>query len=299
MKRPTAFPFTYLLAPAILIAGGAAPLAAQQHIDERAAVAPDAYIRVYDEAAGSVRVTGWDRDSVAVSGTRDSGAGRFSFSGGGDAAKMGLWTDGDSAGEAHLDVRVPAGATVWVKTTSALVEIGDVASGVDAYSVTGDIRVSGTPRQVYAESMGGSVQIVGTALSARGKTGSSPITFRGDAEDVSFTTVGGTIMVMGPRLRLGHFESVTGDILFEGEIEKGSSLGFQTHSGTIELRLPSDVGADVTYTTIEGDLQSDFPLGEADDRGGMRGRERQFSLGNSGATVTIRSFSGEVLIRRK
>jgi hypothetical protein len=296
----TRFARTFAIALAALAVGAASgPALAQQRIDEGTTIASDAYIRVYSEAAGSVRVVGWEHDSMAVTGTKDSGVGRFSFGGADDAAKTGVWKEGDSAGEAHLEVHVPAGATVWVKVTEASVEIGEVSGGVDAYSVSGDIRISGSPSQVYAESMGGVVEIVGSMPSARAKTGSSPITFRGEAADVSFNTVGGTITVTGPSLRAGHLESVTGDILFDGEMAKGSSVGFESHSGRIELRLRADQGADFTLTSIEGEFESDFELEEAADREGMRGKQRQFSIGKAYATVTIRTFSGPVVLRRK
>jgi hypothetical protein len=71
---------------ALLLA--AAPLSAQQKIDRRIAIAPDASIRITN-MAGMIRVTGWDVDSIAVVGSIPAGA-NFYFGGRGQASKMGV-----------------------------------------------------------------------------------------------------------------------------------------------------------------------------------------------------------------
>lgn len=274
---------------------------AQQQVDVREALEPDAYVRIYMETEGSVRIAGWNRDSVAFSGTTDQGLPEFSFgiANEGRAGKGGIWDQERTGGAARIEAFVPADATVWVKTTGASVSIEDVSGGIDVYSVTGDVMITGTPNQLYAESMGGEITISGSSSSVRAKTGSGPITFRGAGEDVSLVTVGGKIMVSGPRLRRGYFESVTGGILFDGALERGSSVGFQTHSGSIELILPRDAGADCTVTSIRGEVQVDFPTDRTFERDGSRGPEREFTIGDGGADVKIQSFDGPVAIRRR
>lgn len=272
---------------------------AQQQVNVREALEPDAYVRIYLEAEGSVRIVGWDRDSVVFTGTADRGLPDFTFglTSQGRAGKGGIWDQDRTGGAADIEAFVPENATIWVKTTGAEVTVEDVSGGADVYSVTGDVRITGTPRQLYVESMGGEITISGTSPSVRAKTGSGPITFRGSGEDVSLVTVGGKITVSGPRLRRGHFESVTGDIIFDGALEPGSSVGIQTHSGRVELVLPGDAGADCTITSIKGDVQVEFPTDRAFEREGARGPEREFTIGDGGADVKIQSFDGPVSIR--
>ncbi len=178
-------------------------------------------------------------------------------------------------------------------------QIDDVSGGVDVYTVSGNVTFTGSPKQLYAESMGGAVSITGESRSIRAKTGKGPITFRGSVEDVTLVTVAGKITVSGPRLRQGHFESVTGDIVFDGALEPGSWVGFQTHSGRVEMTLPRDAGADCVVTTIEGELQVDFDVPEALERDGAQGPEKEFTIGDGGANVKIQTFDGSVAIRRR
>jgi hypothetical protein len=274
---------------------------AQQRVESRHAVSPDAYVRIYMETGGEIRISGWTRDSVAFSGTADTGLPELEFgtTKEGKAAKGGIWTDKKGKGAVDLDISVPAGVTVWVKTTGASVDIRNVTGGVDVYSVTGNVTFDGSPEQLYAESMGGEVMITGESSSIRAKTGKGPITFRGAGDDVSLVTVGGRITVNGQRMKRGYFESVTGDIVFDGELEPGSSVGIQTHSGRVEMTLPRDAGADCVVTTIEGALQVDFDVPEALERDGAQGPEREFTIGDGGANVKIQTFDGAVAIRRR
>jgi hypothetical protein len=274
---------------------------AQQPVDSRHAVNPDAYVRIYMETDGVIRISGWAKDSVAFTGTKDEGlpALEFGTAKEGNAAKGWIWTDKKGKGRGDLDIRVPARATVCVKTTAASVEIEDVTGGVDVYTVSGDVRFAGEPQQLYAESMGGEVSIEGSSSSIKAKTGKGPITFRGTADDVTLKTVGGRIMVSGPTLKRGYFESVTGDIVFDGALEPGGSVGFQTHSGRVEMTLPGDAGLDCLVTTIEGELQVDFDVPESLVRDGTDGPAREFTIGGGGAQVKIQTFDGPVAIRRR
>lgn len=290
-----------ILAAAILATVLPPAATAQTRVDSRHAVHSDSYVRIYMETEGTVRISGWGKDSVAFSGMADESlpALEFGIAKEGKAAKGGIWTDKTGKGAVDLDIFVPGGATVWVKTTGASVQIDDVSGGVDVYTVSGDVTFTGNPKQLYAESMGGEVSITGESRSIRAKTGKGPITFRGSAEDVTLVTVGGKITVSGPRLRQGHFESVTGDIEFDGALEPGSSVGFQTHSGRVAMTLPRDAGADCTVTTIEGELQVDFDVPESLERDGAQGPEREFTIGDGGAHVKIQTFDGAVAIRQR
>ena len=290
-----------ILAMALLALALPFSATAQQQVDSRHAVNPDANLRIYMETGGTIRIAGWAKDSVVFSGTTDAGLPELEFgiAKEGKAAKGGIWTDKKGKGAVDLDIRIPEGATLWVKTTGASVQIDDVSGGVDVYTVSGNVTFTGSPKQLYAESMGGAVSITGESRSIRAKTGKGPITFRGSVEDVTLVTVAGKITVSGPRLRQGHFESVTGDIVFDGALEPGSWVGFQTHSGRVEMTLPRDAGADCVVTTIEGELQVDFDVPEALERDGAQGPEKEFTIGDGGANVKIQTFDGSVAIRRR
>lgn len=282
----------------LLVAG--APLAAQERVDRRFAIAPDASIRVQN-LVGSVRVTGWDRDTVAVTGFVAKGGGRFYAGGAGRGAKLGIEepAEGTQIPASHLEAMVPRRSRVWVKTASADIRVTDVLGGLDLYSVTGAVRVGGEAGEVYAESMDGNVDITASSRWVRAKTATGSVTLHVTGADVTATTVSGNIVAIGDRFERGRLESVTGDIRFEGDFDRGGAFTFESHGGTIELRVPNTVAANFEVSTVNGQITNE--LGRAQIRTARDGTGRALSLetGPGGAEVTVRSFKGNVVLRHR
>lgn len=278
----------------------ALPAESQSSVNRRIPIARDASIRILN-LVGSITLIGWEKDTLAVTGRLAPGAGKFYFGGSGRTAKLGLYDAEGVEPEARSDieVRVPSRARVWIKAGSAEIAVSDFAGGLDLYSVSGAIRINGSPAQVYAESMEGNVEIAGSTPFARIKTASGDIKLTGTAQDVAVTTVGGTISVQDERFDRARFESVTGDITFAGPVPRGASLTAESHSGTITLEVPADVEAGFSINTFQGkvsnQLSSARPL-PARERGGQ---ELSFETGQAGADVVIRNFKGNVVLKRQ
>jgi hypothetical protein len=296
-------PFTFLLLGYANMLLGAVPdrLAAQTQVDRRAAIDADAYIRIHN-IAGTLTVIGWDRDSVAVTGTVHEPAGRdgFYFGAGGDVAKMGIWSDDATSLEpSTLEVRVPAGARVWIKTGSADVRVTGVNGGVDISSVTGSIAVSGSPAELFAETLGGRIDIDADTRAVRAKTASGAIVVRGAIRDVIATSVSGNLDIEGDRFERGSFESVDGDIRYLGNVGRASALDFTAHSGLIDFALPADANADFVVGTFYGEFQDRFGVADRVTGSRLKGQEYRFTLGSGGGQVTVRNFKGRVVLRGK
>lgn len=274
-------------------------LVPQQRVDRRFAIAPDASIRVQN-LVGSVRVTGWDKDSIAVTGSVAQG-GRFYAAGAGRGAKLGIEEPGEITKflPSHLEVMVPHRSRVWVKTSSADIHVTDVRGGLDLYSVTGGVRVTGEVGQVYAESMDGNVDVTASTRWVRAKTATGSVTLRVTGGDVTATTVSGNIVAVGERFERGRFESVTGDIRFDGDFDRGGAFTFESHGGTIELAVPATVAADFDVSTLNGQITN--TLGRAPVRTSRDGTGKELSLetGPGGADVTVRTFKGNVVLRHQ
>jgi hypothetical protein len=246
---------------------------------------------------GSVRVTGWDRDSIAVTGSVDAAPGaRVFYLAGSDGAtgfKLGIeaGADGRPLATARLEVRVPRGTRVWVKTNGASIEADGVRGGLDLYSVSGPVRVAGRADQLSVESMDGDVEIQALAGWLRVKTAGARVLLTGSADDADVSTVSGAIVVEGGRYARARFASVTGGVEFQGVAPRGGSYSFETHSGPITLRLAEGSDATVTVTTFGGEVRSEF--GPPPASGGS------IRLGEGDGAVTVRTFRGAVALRRR
>ncbi len=268
---------------------GQAP-AARTGFEERWPFAGDGSVRIVNPS-GRIRVIGWDVDSLAVSG---HGPGRLAAAGTASVRKVVV------TGRAELEVHVPRGARVWVKSASADIDVVGVDGTLDLNSVAGAIHVVGTPADVTAETMDGRVELAGGSGRARVKTVSGDILLRGASVDLGASTLSGTIVVRaagwqrgGTGVQRGKFESVTGDVRFDGELGRGGIVELESQSGAIALRVPATSVADFDLVTIGGAVTNRLTAATA-ERGVLR-----FSTGAGGAQVTARSFKGSISLEAK
>lgn len=277
----------------------AAPLAAQQKIDRRIAIAPDASVRIIN-MAGTTRITGWDVDSIAVIGTIPVGA-SFYFGGKGQVAKMGVERKDETLAEpgSTLEVRVPRGARVWVKSGTANIEVTGLRGEAECVSVSGSIRVEGGLKLLIAESMEGNLNASGPMEIVRLKGGAGTITIRGARGDIMATTVGGAIVAMDGAVVRAHLETVSGTIAYDGSVDPRGTLDVVTHSGDVTLRLPPEISAEFDLESFDGAIVVGI-MGKGPERENPRkGKPVSFVTGAGGSHVMVRSFKGEVRILKR
>jgi hypothetical protein len=267
-----------------------APPSRVNTIGERWPFVADGSVRIVNPS-GRIRVVGWDVDSLAVSG---QGPGRLAAAGTASVRTLVV------TGRAELEVHVPRGARVWVKSVSGDIDVVGVDGTLDLNSVVGAIHVIGTPADVTAETMGGPVELAGGSGRARVKTVSGDILLRGASVDLGASTLSGTIVVRaagwqrgGTGVQRGKFESVTGDVRFDGELGRGGIVELESQSGAIALRVPGASVADFDLLTIGGSVTNRLTADVA-QRGALR-----FSTGAGGAQVTARSFKGSISVEAK
>ncbi len=287
-----------LLCCALLAWAGDA--AAQRTIDERRPAPSSGPVRIH-VYSGSVRVSGWSHDTIAVTGrVQESGGDRFYMGVSAQGSKLGIWPQqSDTLPPSELDVRVPHGSSVWIKTVTADVIVQNIAGGVDLYSVGGRMEIHGSPRELHTETMAGAIAVDVETRSARLRTGSGSIDVRGHIADAAAQSVSGDITVTGDEVERGRFESVDGDIHFTGNVQRAAMLEFINHSGAVALALPAATAADVLVSTYDGALHNTFPARTTESSNRFKGREYTFTLGGGGAQIAVRTFDGDVEVRRQ
>jgi len=275
---------------------------AQVKVERGLKLDSDGAVRI-SNLVGSVHVTGWDRDSVALRGSLPKGDKLF-MGGGPKGMKMFVEPLNDRNPQpSRLDVMIPARAKLWVKTATADVEVSGVTGELDLYVVGGKIRVTGKPSELNAEAIDGDIEVNGAPGWLRAKSASGDVTLNGSSEDVAVSTVSGAIVINSitpaenGKFERAKIESVTGPIRFSGDIERGASISFDTHSGPTEIGIPRNTGADFDIASIAGTISND--LNYARPVKGRYGRGSELVMTNSsgGAHITIRSFKGPVTLR--
>lgn len=298
---------TFMMLAALLVS--AIPLAAQDpggvaapgasRVDETRPFAPDANLRVMI-MEGSVRILTWDRDSVRVAGRLDAAGRRGFYFAASRAAGGKLGVEPNGGGRADLEVTVPVGARLWVKTAGAPITVAGVNGSLDLYSVTGELRIDGDPRSLYAESMAGSITLTGDPHVARLRTGAGDITVRGGGPDLSLTSVNGAIAVTGTTpLRRVLVETVSGAVGVDAALAPSSSVSVTSHDGAVDIAVPDGTDAEFLVMTLDGELRNRLTGGGARKATGLRGRELSFTSGTGEAEVTVRTFSGSITVRTR
>jgi len=271
-------------------------------VDRRYAMAPDASIRIAG-AISNLRIVGWDRDSLVITGTVPVG---WRFDGGIASSAMGpsrgakFYIEGATdvfPTSAALELRVPARARVWAKSGSAEIDVSGVTGGLDLNIVGGSVNVQSTPRELNIESMDGDVRVQAGASWLRVKTATGNVDVRGGSEDAGVSTVSGTVRVADGRYERGKFETVTGDVIYGGEVGYKGSVDITTHSGAIELRLPPKPNLELDAVTVTGSIENGVTSSRAVKGREGRGMELGFSSGGGDTRVVIRSFKGNVTLK--
>jgi DUF4097 and DUF4098 domain-containing protein YvlB len=286
--------------PAMLLAFAAGTAGAQEPVDTRRAAAADGVVHI-ENPAGSVKVVGWDRLEVSVTGTAGRGAEGVSIRGGGRRTNVEVETVGHPHSvQSNIEVRVPAGSRVEVESFASDVTVSGVTGSVSVECVNGNIDVSGATQEVDVSAVNGGVQVTGTATRVSAESVNGPVTVRGGSGEVQASTVNGRLVVSGKgTYERAELETVSGSVFFEGGLAPQAAVSIESVSGSVEIVLPAAVSADFNVTTFSGNVANE--LGPPAERVNRYTSEKslEFSTGSGGASVTISTLSGGIQLRKR
>lgn len=270
--------------------------------------------------AGEIVVTAGSGDEVTIDGMKRARG------------------DGGDLGSVQIEVE-ERGGSVFIRTNhtrgndrvSVDYTISMPAQGAaDLHSVSGDVKVTGIRGTVRAESVSGNINASDTPKLEVAKSVSGTVTLSGVSTggDLSAASVSGDIVAKGVKVhaldvssvsgevtltdvtcdRLGA-KSVSGNIEYEGGISRGGSYAMNVHSGNVRLTLINPAGFVLDASTFSGSLRSELPMtigGDSGDsrdgrrrRGGFGSRTIRATYGDGSATISARSFSGDVVIAKR
>ena len=203
---------------------------------------------------------------------------------------------------------VPNGAAVEVKSVSGSVKITGVRGSVRAESISGNVTTTDTPRVEAAKSISGNVVLTGIAIDGDLSAGtvSGTVTARGiKAHALELGSVSGDMVVTDVTCDRLNAKSVSGGFEYTGTITRGGAYEVNVHSGTIRFVLANPSGFDLSAGTFSGNIRSDLPLtigGDRDAGSRRRGpgnRSMRATFGDGSATLTLHTFSGDIVIAKK
>ena len=143
------------------------PVALAESIDETADVHPRGEVEV-SNVAGTVRVEGWDRDQVRVTGELGRGAERLEFRAEDrhTLVKVIYPKSSRSSGGTDLVIRMPVASRLSVNAVSADIRVAGVEGAQRLQSVSGNIDTESRGQDVRVETVSGDLTLRGHGESA-------------------------------------------------------------------------------------------------------------------------------------
>jgi DUF4097 and DUF4098 domain-containing protein YvlB len=182
-------------------------------------------------------------------------------------------------------------------TVSGDIDMTGVAGSLKAYAVSGDLTVTGVQEGVNCETVSGELKIRRVKGGADLKTVSGDILLENSEGNVEAEVVSGDIDLIdisGAEEVMS--KSVSGSVKFVGGLSKGGSYNFSVLNGDVTLLVPSNSAFELYAKTFSGDINTDFEITLS---GKLSKTELRGTVNGGGAEVTLKTFSGDVYLKKR
>lgn len=268
---------------------------AGESISESAPMDSGKRLEVYNKA-GSIEITGWSRNRIEVTGDL-SGSSELEFVTDKDRVLVKVvGRRHNKHGSADLEISVPKETHIKVSGVSTDIEIEAITGQQQVNTVSGDIVTQAYDDEVYAKTVSGEVDVEG-----HGKESVLEVTtVSGDADienasgDITVGTVSGEIDVTGNGMTRLDMSTVSGDIEFEGQLDKSARVDVETVNGDVLLEIQDDIPADFDLESFNGSISSiDGHAAKRQSKYGP-GRYLEYTRGKGTARIRVNTLNGDI-----
>ncbi|MCH9695155.1 MAG: DUF4097 domain-containing protein [Gammaproteobacteria bacterium] len=271
-------------------------------INETINAEDDGHVHV-SNIAGSVTVTGWDREMVSVTGTLGRNVDELIIERHGDKVviKVKVPRHGGRGIDSDLNISVPRDSSLDVGTVSADIEVTEVTGEQGLQAVSGNISTEYFGEDVEVGAVSGDVEVSGNGadgdVSASTVSGSVTV-FRAsgriDAESVS-----GRVTVDEGSFDRAELGSVNGRVTFEGELQDGGKMEVETVNGSVNIDITNRVSGRFDIDTLNGSIRScNGPKAQRTSKYGP-GWELEYEIGDGDSRVEVSTVNGSVSVCSK
>jgi DUF4097 and DUF4098 domain-containing protein YvlB len=287
-----------------LLAALALPFAAMagSPINKRTAADPDGTVEI-SNTAGTVVVTGWDRNEVEVTGDLGKGTERLDFTKGDKVTriKVVLPSRSYNVDDTDLIVKVPTGSTLSINTVSADIAAQTVSGTQRLQSVSGDVRTEASGEDIECRTVSGDVHITGSDKKGLVSitTVSGNATATRIAGEVNGSTVSGDFTLGAGETTRSRLRSTSGDLSVTGQLASDARVDIESISGDVRLDLTGPVGAEFEVSSFNGEIRNCFGPKPVRTDEYAPGREWRYKVGSGSARVRIKTLNGDIGICKK
>jgi hypothetical protein len=214
---------------------------------------------------------------------------------------------GHCSGSVDLDLEVPRGATLFLKsdngefdvdavaevhinTNGGRISMSHITRAVEATSIDGDVSLEDSSGRVRLESFSGSVDAVNISKVAEGDFFKA----KSLSNDVMLDNIGHSLV---------EVSTISGELTMRGPLARGGRYDLRTTSGDVTLTMPADSSFQLIAKVSEGgEIVTDFPLkytGGVSSMTLLSSGRMVGTYGKGDATINLSSFSGTLRLRRQ
>src|SRR5262249_41996969 len=208
---------------------------------------------------------------------------------------------------ADITIAVAPDAAVDLLSMSGSLKITGARGAVRLETISGDVVATDTPKTELAKSVSGNVTLSG--VSTDGDLAASSISGNVHARTVKvhaldLNSISGNLSATDVTCDRFNAKSVSGGVEYSGAISKGGTYDFNVHSGTVRLTLSNPSGFVLNANSFSGSIRSDLPMtiggtSSTERRSPFSNRTMRATYGDGSATVTVRTFSGDIVISKR
>ena len=277
-----------------------------------------------DNQRGDVRIEGWDKAQLQITGELDDKAQGYRLEDRDGCIEFIVkmprnnngWNSGDGS---QLTIYIPKSSELEFTGVNANITAKELHAGVDIDVVNGDINLHSLSGNISVDTVNGDVNAIGLKGDIRYETVNGEINDKDSQGTLRFTAVNGDIKskTAAQEVRL---ENVNGDIDFAFAALK--SLRINTVNGESEIHINQLLkGAQITYESVSGDADFYFPANvsahfeiEAHANGKIVNElsndkvkkakygpssELEFAVNGGDADIEIDTISGRIELRKQ
>ena len=276
----------------------ALPVVAEE-VDRTVDAAADGHVHV-SNIAGEVTISGWSRNEVEVTGELGRNVEELIVERDGDKVtiKVKVPRNGGRGIDSDLHIQVPQASSIDVGTVSADIDIAEVQGEQNLNTVSGDVNTEAFGNDVSAESVSGDVEVSGQRKDAEtdASTVSGNVTLFRVAGVVEAASVSGDVIVDEGSFNRASLETVSGDVVFHGDVRAGGRIDAETVNGDIDVEFDKKVSGRYNIDTFNGNIRNCYGPKAIRTSKYTPGWELSFEEGDGDARVSVSTLNGDISI---
>ncbi len=202
----------------------------------------------------------------------------------------------------HYQIWIPEKASLSVANTSGSVTADGIGGAFEGRITSGNATLTRLGGGAYCYVISGATKASDIVGDCDFTVVSGSISVDKVKGSIQAETTSGPIRMIGIEgARTVRAKVLSGSVSYDGKLEKDGKYSLEAMSGRLEMIIPSGSSFDLEAESFSGGIETDFDVTVTGRISGDHGpaRELRGTVGQGGASVRLKAFSGHIQIKKK